>query len=521
MEARARIAVWIVFAVATLLQSIQVQSVPLLDPDEARFARTSVEMLRRHDPVVPYFEDRPRLVKPPLMHWIQSTLFAGLGQSEWVARLHSILATLGTISLVAWVARRRFGAEGAAWAAACLATTPLAVAVGRIGTLDALLTLHVFAVVALDMAEPRQSGRYRSLAVGALLGLAFLIKGPVGVVLPLLIVLAGRTAARRELLPGWRALLNGVAGWCLVVLPWSLALIRRVGFSTVADVVRGEALEPFFSGTTHVQPFWYYAVVLLVGFFPWVAPLLLGMVRLCAQYGRPSAQTALYAAGGLTAGLVFFSLSQSKLPNYVLPLVPLTAIVVCWQLGEELRSTKRSMTGSALLGGMLAAFAVVFTIAAATRLDGTPQRVAWVGAALHATGAVATLPGLWKRRPRWVYGAAAITTAAFLLAVVSILLPGISRTRTSAYLIREVPELAASDRPLIMVEMKVPSLTYYLDRIPQEVAVERLDRRLDTDDDPVIVFDEDDLSAVDVGTLQRLRPIGRQGKYVVYEKRSR
>jgi 4-amino-4-deoxy-L-arabinose transferase-like glycosyltransferase len=471
--------------------------------------------------VVPYFEDRPRLVKPPLVHWIQSTLFAGLGQSEWVARLHSILATLGTISLVAWVARRRFGAEGATWAAACLATTPLAVAVGRIGTLDALLALHVFAVVALDMVEPRQSGRYRSLAVGALLGLAFLIKGPVGVVLPLLIVLAGRTAARRELLPGWPALLNGVAGWCLVVLPWSLALIRRVGFGAVAEVTRGEALERYFAGTTHVQPFWYYAVVLLVGFFPWVAPLLLAMVRLPAQYGRPSARTALYAGAGLAAGLVFFSLSQSKLPNYILPLVPLTAIVVCWQLGEELRSARRSMTGSALLGGTLAAFAVVFAIAAATRLDDTPQRVAGIGAVLHAAGALATLPGLWKRRPRWVYGAAAITSAAFLFTIVSVLLPDISRTRTSAYLVREVPALAASDRPLIMVEMKVPSLTYYLDRVPEEVAAGRLGRRLDADDDPVIVFDEDDLTDVTKATMQRLQPIGRQGKYVVYEKRSR
>ena len=60
-------------AAGALLLSLGAGSLPLLDPDESRFARTSVEMVRSGDLVVPHFEGQPRLVKPPLLHWIQST----------------------------------------------------------------------------------------------------------------------------------------------------------------------------------------------------------------------------------------------------------------------------------------------------------------------------------------------------------------------------------------------------------------------------------------------------------------
>ena len=508
----------LVLGTAFLLLSFGAATVPLLDPDEARFARTSLEMLRRGDPVVPHFEGRPRLVKPPLMHWIQSTLFGMLGPQAWVARLPAGLATLGSMLLLGQAVRRRFGAEGAVWAAAVLATTPLVLVVGRLGTLDALLGLHVFAVVALDLADPAgggSRGHLRALTTGALLGLGFLVKGPVGVVVPLLILLAGRTATRREVWPGGALLAQAVAGWSVVVLPWGLALIARTGWAAVAEVIRGEALGRFLAGTTHHQPFWYYGVVLLIGFFPWIGPLLLALPRLLFERG---ASTARYAAAGLVVALVFFSLSRSKLPNYIAPLAPLAAIVVVSQLNAELRDPRRRVAGSALLGATLAAFALLFAMAAAPRLDGAAARVAWIAAAIHGVGALATLPGLWLRRPRWVYGTAAATSAVFLFIVVAVLLPEIARTRTSAYLIRDVPQLAAVERELWMIDMKVPSLTWYLDRVPEEVAVAELPQRLNDGADPLLVFDEDDLAGLDPATRAALREVGRQGKYVVLEK---
>jgi 4-amino-4-deoxy-L-arabinose transferase-like glycosyltransferase len=519
-ERRAGIAFWAVLAAAALLMTVGGAALPLFDPDESRFARTSLEMMRSGDLVVPTYEGQPRLVKPPLLHWIQSTLFRLFGASEWVARLPSAAATVASLFIVGWIARRRFGHEGAFWVAAVLGTMPLVVAVGRLGTIDALLSVHILAALALDIAEPKEVGAYRGLAIGGLLGLAFLAKGPVGVVLPLLIMLAGRTASSREILPSWSGLLQGIAGWCVVVLPWGLAFLQRVGIGQAATVIRGEALERYFVGADHVEPAWFYLAVVAVGFFPWLATLVVALPRTLVQRNEPAARTALYAAAGLVVGLFFLSIGKGKLANYALPLAPLAAILVTWELGQELRAPRERIVGPALLSAGLGAVAVGLTLAIGLGLDPVAVGAAGAGAAIYAVGAAAGLIGLLLRRPRWVYGAAASATAAFLVMALVVLVPALSRTRTSAYLIEEVPALRDPARPVVIVDMKVPSLTFYLDRAPQEVDLVDLEARLVQEDDPLIVFDEGDVPRAEPAAMERLGEVGRQGKYIVYSKKA-
>jgi 4-amino-4-deoxy-L-arabinose transferase len=516
MESRAKILFWGVMAAAAVLLFAGTASVPLLDPDEARFARTSVEMLRSGNLVVPTFEERPRLVKPPLLHWVQVAFFGLLGTSEWTARLHAALATLGAILLAGRVARRRFGEEGAMWTAAVMATTPLVMAVGRVGTIDTLLALCVVAAIALDMTEPRKPARYRGIVVGVLLGLAFLAKGPVGVVVPLLVMLAGRTASGRELLPGWRALLQGIAAWCVVVLPWGLAFIDSLGFGTAEGILRGEAFDRYFSGSMHGEPPWFYLVIVVVGFLPWSGPFVLGILRAFRMRKEPEARTAIYAAAGFVAGVAFFSLSPSKLPNYLLPLAALPAILVAWELGQELRQPDRRL-GSGLLAASLALCAVALTAGALRGLEEAIRLTALCGGAVYGAGSLVALAGWFKRRPRWVYAASAVAAAAFLFVAASLLLPALSRSKSSYYLIQAVPELR-TERPLVIVAMKVPTLTYYLDRIPVGVRIGEVEGRLAHDDDPLFVFDESDLPGLSPEAARRLREIGRQGKYIVFEK---
>jgi 4-amino-4-deoxy-L-arabinose transferase-like glycosyltransferase len=516
MESRAKLLFWVALASAALLLFAGSASVPLLDPDEARFARTSEEMSRSGDLVVPTFEGRPRLVKPPLIHWTQVAIFGLFGSSEWTARLHAALATLGAILLAAWVARRRYGEEGAMWTAAVMLSTPLVMALGRIGTIDSLLAVSVFGVIALDMAEPNRFSRFRGVAVGALLGLAFLAKGPVGVVVPLLVMLAGRTASRRELLPGWRATLQGIATWCAVVLPWGLAFIFALGFDTAEGTLRGEAFERYLGGSMHSEPPWFYLMVVLVGFLPWSGALVLAIVRAFRMRKEPAAQTALYAAAGFVAGVVFFSLSPSKLPNYLLPLAALPAILVAWELGQELRQPKYR-TGPGVLVVSLGLCAVALTVAGMWGFDGAPRLTALLGGGTYGVGTLVALPGWIRRRPRWVYTSAVVTAGAFLFAALGLLLPALTRNKTSYYVIQAVPELRI-ERPLVMVDMKVPSLTYYLDRIPQEVKIGDVGHRLDLPDDPLFVFDESDLPSLSPTAAQQLSEIGREGKYVVFKK---
>ncbi len=505
----------LILAAAALLLTVRSASVPLLDPDESRFARTSVEMLRGGDPVVPRFEGRTRLSKPPLVHWIQSFLFGIFGSTEWVARLHSALATLGSMLLVGWVAARRFGDEAGLWAASILITMPLVFVPARLGTLDALLAVHVLAVVAIDLV-PGRPGAIRSLVVGGLLGLAFLVKGPVGVLVPLLVILAGRTVTGKPLVPSATAVLRTLVAWCFVVLPWGLALLHRLGPGPLWATLQGEALERFFDGTVHVEPFWYYGKVVAVGFLPWFAPFCLAFVRTIRLRRNPAARTAVYAVAGLLAGLGFFSISQGKLPTYILPLAPLAAMLVTWELGREIEEAPRTVLGSTLLAATIGSLAILLGLAGTVQLVGEPKTVALAGAAIFAVGAVISGHGALGRRPRQAYAATAASTFCFLLVVAIRLLPAIGDDKSAAALIDAVPQLR-SPRPYVTVELRVPSLTYYLDRAPEVIDMEDLGERLSVQDTAMFVLADVDLADLPAECKARMREIGRHGKFRVFE----
>jgi len=516
VEERLRYGRWAVLLLAGVVLFVSWGFVPLMDPDESRFARTSVEMLRDGDYVVPHFQGEPRLVKPPLLHWLQSALFGLFGVSAWVARLHAGLATLATLLLVGWVARRRFGDEGALWATLIAATMPLLVVVGRIGTLDALLALHVFAIVALDIAD-LPAGRYRGFAVGGLLGLAFMIKGPVGVLLPLLVMLCGRTALRREVWPGMKAVLQATIGWAVVVLPWSLTLIRRIGLDSVVALLRSESLQRYFDSVDHGRPPWFYLAVLLVGCVPWFVPMTSGLFRAAWRWREPDSRTGLYCAAGLVGGVVFFSLSRGKMPNYLLPLLPLAALLASWEIGQLIRRPGRRFAVPALSVSALGLLAFTFAAAGRSHLTGQLQAIAFAAAAIYGLGVLVCLPGLLRRDVRWVFGTVGVAALAFLVVAMLFLPPWIARDRSAYPLVQQYQQLR-SERPLVVVEMKVPSLTFYLDRVPEEIFLDGLESRLENDDAALYLFADVDLPQVAPPILARLNEVGRSGKFLLFER---
>ena len=516
MEERNLLALGIVLVLGFLVFFIGLSSAPLLDPDEARLARTSVEMLRSHDVVVPTFEGQPRLVKPPLLHWIQASLFRVFGPNELTARLPAAVSAFLSLLLVAWIGWRRFGDEGAAWAATFFATMPLVVATGRVGTLDALLSVHVLAVLALDLTQPDRSGLQKSTVLGALLGLAFLVKGPVGVALPLVMILAGRTACGRDVLPSLRTVVTAVLAWCVVVLPWGLVFIQRVGGGTAAGTLRTEAFSRYFAGTAHVEPWWFYAKILFVVVLPWGIPLVAGVVRGLARWRETESPTGPYAAAAFTAGLVFFSLGKGKLPNYLVPLMPLAALVIAFELGQELVNPSKRRLAPALLTATLVAVAFILGAGGVLRLEGLVRAVVIAGAVLYGISALVALYATTLSRPRLVYGAAAAASLGFLLLILVTAPPVLAAARSARPLIEAVPQLASS-RPLVLVDRHLPSLTYYLDRVPEKVAGHLLGARLDRGDGPLIVIGDGDFDALPADVKSRLKRVGHVEKLSVYE----
>jgi 4-amino-4-deoxy-L-arabinose transferase-like glycosyltransferase len=450
---------------------------PLLEPDEGRNAQVAREMARGGDWVVPHLNGLPYLDKPAPYFAAVALGLKVCRDSERGARAASLAFGLGTI-LVVWRLGRRMGPPGTGEiAAVALATMPLVLAFSRTVIPDpALLFLETAALGAAWRGFEDESHAVRWFALSwALAGIGVMTKGPVAVIVMVLIVAGWRLAAGAPLrryfaLRAWPwALLTG--------LPWLIAVtLRRPDFLYYAVVF--ESLQRF-ATTTHgrAQPFWFFVPILLAGSFPWIVPALAGLVQAMrhrAERRSDAGRAAAFAIAWVVAPLVFFSLSQSKLAGYSLPSLPGVALGVGLFFATALRDQAihvAAVRSCSIVAGILLALAV--TLAAGTRfVTAVPKlaasvRAAIPGAAFAFSGVLTVAAALvaWGayRRSIWV-GAAALALPIALVPFVGFSLMGtIGRDRSSIDLAAAI-ERAAPHARVVLIAVYPTSLRYYLDR---------------------------------------------------------
>lgn len=308
--------------------------VGMLSTDEPRYAAISQTMARTGDLVTPYLWGSPWFEKPPLLYWMSAAFFAIGDQSETAARLPVTLLSLAFLLLAWWLVAREFGESSAAVSMGLLATSAGWVAYSNFGLTD--LPMAVFFSLALLLALPllreeaeRRQIFWRFAGVGACLGLAVLAKGLV----PLVLTLPLAWFLRRW----WRVWGWGAAAFLLVAAPWYVAIYLRQGMPFINEFFFKHHFERFYSNSLqHVQPWYYYAPVLLAAVFPWT-PLLCLFVR--RQAAGDQRRRLLLAT--VVFGLVFFSASLNKLPGYLLPLLPALFIL----LGAEFEGRRFAEIG--------------------------------------------------------------------------------------------------------------------------------------------------------------------------------
>ena len=281
--------------------------------------------------------------------------------------------------------------------------------------------------------------------------------------------------------------------------------------------LRQEALERYFGGTSHVEPAWYYARIVALGFLPWVGPLLVAAVRLVRQRREETSKTALYAGAGLAAGLLFFTLGKGKLPNYLLPLAPLAAILVTWELGQELWEPRRKKLGSILLTVTL--FATCAALASNWSRGLRPElaHVMLATSIISGIGAGVALAGVLAHRPRITYGAGALAMAVSLGTALAVMPTSLLASNSAAALVEQTPQLR-SGRPIVIVDRELPSLTYYLDRIPEKAFTRDLPELLSRADDPLLVMSDRNWDALPPETHASVHVVNRVGKFYVFER---
>ncbi len=353
----------LLLALVLALLVFRLGAIPLVGPDEPRYARVAVEMHRAGAWVTPTLQGEPWLEKPPLYYWLAGACFSALGETEAAARVPSLLATLLLVGATAFFGARFYGSRAGLHAGFVAGTALLPFVYGRAASMDMLLAATV--TVATGLLALRLldlSGRGPVAAAGAVAGLATLAKGPLGLLLPALVA-GGYLLVTRE----WRrlrALVSpaAIGAFLIVAAPWYVAILLAQGRHFVDVFLLNHNLERFTSTIHHHPgPIVYYLPVLLLGFFPWSGLLVPGLLRVAPRSSRADLFLLLWA--GLP--FLFFSLAGSKLPGYILPCVPPLAILMgraADQLVVEGATPERALFGrvAALVGLVLAAlFAAV------------------------------------------------------------------------------------------------------------------------------------------------------------------
>ena len=300
-------------------------AIGLVGPDEPRYADVARAMLRSGDYVTPRLFGAPWFEKPPLYYWLAASFFR-LGANELTARLPSAVSAIAFLGVWFWFAQRLFGGPTALLAAILLASSLGWIGFARAAAMDMLLAATLDAALLLLALWFWERQTVRLYGFYALLGLATLAKGPVAVALAGMIAL-GYIVNFRE----WAALKNllwtpAVAAFLAVAAPWYAVCYFQNGFPFLEEFFLKHNLERLVSADAlgHGQPIWYYVPILAAGLFPWSAMLLLPAVEVIRGGLRAilSDRRKAFLFYWVALPFAFFSVSQNKLPGYLLPILP-------------------------------------------------------------------------------------------------------------------------------------------------------------------------------------------------------
>jgi 4-amino-4-deoxy-L-arabinose transferase-like glycosyltransferase len=379
----------LVLAVAWVAVCFRLGALPLEQPDEGRNAEVAREMKASGAWLAPTYNGIAYLDKPAFYFKAVALSLATFGDSETAARIPSAAFGLGLLALVYFFCRREYGVRCAALAAIVLATTPLFLVNARTVIFDiALCFFVVSAIFAGYRAEEAEGNARRNwyLLGAAAAGFATLVKGPVGFLIPILVLLVfNRVVGRRGI---WKRLLAplNLLVFFAVVLPWFVGLsLEHRDFPRYGIIE--ESFHRFTTSEFHRgKPVYFYAIIVAGMFLPWSLLLPEGAVA-AWKSRRTMVRADVLCLVWAVVVVVFFSCSKSKMPGYILSATVACAILVARLLDQALAEPDGKAAGIARRAAVgfvfvcLVAMAAVVFLASRTQLLARPLGISIAEAA--------------------------------------------------------------------------------------------------------------------------------------------
>jgi 4-amino-4-deoxy-L-arabinose transferase-like glycosyltransferase len=365
MTARSRTDFLLLAGFCTFLFFYGIAQFGLIGADEPRYAQVAREMLQRGDWVTPTLGGRPWLEKPPLYYWQAMLLFMAVGVSDAAARIPSAIDAAALVIAVYFFFqrfRRTVEVDASLIAASCAGIVGYA----RAASMDMGLA-SCFGIGMLAWWAWRENGKRSYLAAFYLLmALGMLAKGPVAPFLAGAVIILFAAIVRDWTIVTKSFWVPAVLLFCVVAVPWYIAVqLRNPQF--FREFILEHNLARFSSNLYHhPEPFWYYVPVILLALAPWI-------VFVVASFGQsvrawwaersegldPELQLRVFACCWLIVPVIFFSLSHSKLPGYILPAVPAGAILLADYLRQQLEHRTPMRKWLAILHALVACSPIV------------------------------------------------------------------------------------------------------------------------------------------------------------------
>ena len=346
---------------------------PLLGPDEPRYAEVAREMFARHDLITPTLGGMPWFEKPPLVYWFMIASYRVFGVSEYAARLGPAMCGLLTAAFVYWIGKSVERVSGPAtgedseqrreglgrFSALIWLSSLGAIVFSRGASFDIVVTLTVTGALGCflvwhvrsapgagnDAGEPQ--ARMRALLVGFYLfiGLSLLAKGLIGIVIPFGVIamyfLIRRERPSKQFV---KSLFWGILLALAVAAVWFGPMLSRHGWKFIDQFIVQHHFARFVTNKYHhPAPFYFYLVVLVALSLPWT--IFLGATFLSSRRLRWRGKLTLdrfrvFALCWIAVPVIFFSFSESKLTAYILPVLPAVALLIgervtCFLLAER------------------------------------------------------------------------------------------------------------------------------------------------------------------------------------------
>lgn len=453
----------------------------LVGPDEPRYAEVAREMFASGDYISTRLCGCLWFEKPALLYWLAAVCYRLLGVSEFAARMPSALAALGTGWAIYFGTRSLISRKSALIAALVFATAGLAIAYGRVSTPDMLLTLSMtvglvaaYRATEADSHRAAEANRVAAMILWILfaiaVGVAALAKGLVGVILCPLILIVYLALVRRRSWPLWPALLAMILAFAAVAGVWYGPVIARHD----GEFFREFFIRHHFSRYTsdafhHPQPFYFFFVVAVLGLVPWSLFLIPAVLRI--RHLRPRAHGSdrllVFAWVWVLVVLFFFSASGSKLPGYILPVVPALSLIT----GHEIAAY---LTAEPSISTRVAAWGVTLTILAlglappvlashwGFALAGAQRFLAYGPAVLAATLLILLIA---RKRMAWLIGAVAAVCATVAASVLVLSTPINERISLKPLSLEVAEQLRPNEKICFFIKKEFAPVFYAQGRV--------------------------------------------------------